>query len=321
MTSKIIFDTDPGIDDAMAILYAHGHPNIDLTAITTVYGNATIDNATRNACYLNERFNIGATIAKGAEGPLERDPVGPTVIVHGEEGMGTVLAPQDQAVDIDARPAYQYICERVRAEPGEITLVAVGPLTNLALALKHDPEITKLVKQVVIMGAAFGGDGRRGNVSPVAEANIHDDPHAADQVFTADWPVAIVGLDVTHQTFFSDTYLDELRESAGEAGEFIWQVSRYYLDFYSRKLGLQGCHVHDPSAVAYAANPEWFTTRLGPVRVVTDGPAAGMTIQKTEPGRFHHDGWSDYREQQVCVEVDSDAILDDYRRVIIGLSG
>lgn len=317
---KIIFDTDPGIDDAMALLFAHGLNNIDLLGITTVFGNGTIENTTRNACYINERFNMGATVAKGADVPLQREPVGPTTFVHGDNGLGSFDVPDDYPVNIDARPAYQYICDTVRRYPHEITLVAVGPLTNLALALAHDPEITQLVKEVVIMGAAFGEGGNRGNVTPVAEANIYDDPHAADNVFTADWPVTVVGLDVTHQTFFTGEYLDRLRLAAGDAGEFIWQVSRFYLAFYATVVGTDSCHVHDPSALAYVAAPELFKTRKGPIRVITEGPAIGMTVQKTEAREYHHDEWAAYPAQAVCIDVQSDALLSLYWDSVTGLA-
>ncbi len=161
MTKKIILDTDPGIDDAMAILFAEAHPDIDLMAITTVYGNATIDNATQNALYLKQKFGMKALVAKGADKPLVKAPVGATVVVHGEAGFGDVKAPS--ALDVSAidTPAYQFIIDSVRAEPGEITLVAVGPLTNLALALEADPEIVNLVKEVVVMGGAFGENDHR----------------------------------------------------------------------------------------------------------------------------------------------------------------
>jgi len=320
MTKKIILDTDPGIDDAMAIIFAEAHPDIELKAITTVYGNATIDNATHNALYLKQKYSMQADVAKGTDKPLVRPPVGATVVVHGEAGFGDVKAPESLDVQADPRPAYQYIIDSVRAEPGEITLVAVGPLTNLALALEADPEIVDLVKEVVIMGGAFGENDHRGNVTPYAEANIHDDPHAADKVFTASWPVVIIGLDVTEESFFTSQYLDELRDNAGEVGQFIWDVSRYYLKFYSEKVGMDGCHVHDPSAIAYVINPSLFTLRSGAVRVVTDGPAEGHTMQKIDKRRYMHDEWSDFPAQNVGVKVDSDALLSLYRETIIEYS-
>ncbi|BDM63382.1 nucleoside hydrolase [Shewanella sp. NFH-SH190041] len=315
MHNKIILDTDPGIDDAMAILFAQAHPQIELMGITTVYGNATVENATRNAQYLKARFAGDYPIAMGTDRPLVKPGNGPTVIVHGESGFGDLQIPPQTDIPIDPRPAHQFIIDMVKAHPGEITLVAVGPLTNLALALQTEPQITQWVKQVVIMGGAFGEHGHRGNVTPVAEANIHDDPHAADRVFTANWPVVIIGLDVTQQSFFSGHYLDNLRDTAGEAGRFIYDISRYYLRFYAEKLGLDGCHVHDPSAIAYVINPHLFTLRQGPVRVVLQGCAEGMTLQKFDSHNYPNNSW-DTPAQQVAIKVDNHALLQLYRETI-----
>ncbi|PSV15193.1 nucleoside hydrolase [Photobacterium kishitanii] len=317
MTKKIILDTDPGIDDAMAILFAEAHPEIELVALTTVFGNATIDNGTRNALYLKERFNMQATIAKGASQPLVRAPVGPTEIVHGVTGLGDFQIPESFIGRYDSRPAYQYIIDTVKVHPKEITLVAVGPLTNLALALQAAPEIAELVAEVVVMGGAFGVNDHHGNVTPYAEANIHDDPHAADIVFCAPWPVTIIGLDVTEESFFSAGYLDKLRHDAGDVGEFIFDISRYYLRFYSQKVGLDGCHVHDPSAIAYVINPALFTTRKGSVRVVCEGPASGMTLQKLDKRQYQTDEWSSMPTQRVGVTVNSEQLLALYHQTII----
>lgn len=317
MTTKIILDTDPGIDDVFAILFAEAHPDIELKAITTVYGNVTIKDATHNALYLKQKYQLNADIVTGASKPLIRPPVGPTVVVHGEGGFGDVKVPAEVEGQADPRPAYQYIIDALKAEPGEITLVAIGPLTNLALALQADPTIVDLVKEVVIMGGAFGENDHRGNVTPFAEANIHDDPHAADIVLTASWPVVVIGLDVTEQSFFTREYLDQLRDDAGEVGQFIWDISRYYLKFYIEKVGLEGCHVHDPSAIAYVINPALFTLREGPIRVVTDGVAEGMTIQKFDGRVYLHDEWMDKASQKVGVAVKDAELLALYRNSII----
>ncbi|GGI70330.1 nucleoside hydrolase [Shewanella gelidii] len=317
MARKIILDTDPGIDDAMAIVFAEAHSGVELKAITTVYGNATIENATHNALYLKQYFGLSADIVQGTDKPLQRNPVGPTVVVHGEKGFGDMPVPDVLEATVDGRPAYQYIIDSLKQEPKEITLVAVGPLTNLALALQAEPAIVDWVKEVVIMGGAFGVNGHRGNVTPYAEANIHDDPHAADIVFGASWPVTVIGLDVTEESFYTRPYLDKLRDDAGDVGQFIWDVSRYYLAFYSEYVGMQACHVHDPSAIAYVIEPELFTTRKGPIRVVTEGPAIGHTIQKFDNRSHHYDEWEIASPQNVAVTVNSERLLEIYRQALI----
>ncbi|GEM77091.1 nucleoside hydrolase [Vibrio sagamiensis] len=320
MTKKVILDTDPGIDDAMAILFAEAHPDIELIGITTVYGNATVENSTHNALFLKQKFHMNAIVAKGTDKPLIKEQVEATVMVHGDNGLGDVTVPSSLEVEAIKTPAYQFIIDRVRAEPKEITLVAIGPLTNIALALENAPDIVDLVKEVVIMGGAFGENGHRGNVSPFSEANIHDDPDAADKVFTAAWPVIIIGLDVTEESFFTDQYLGELKDDAGEVGQFIWDISRFYLKFYSERLGVNACHVHDPSAIAYVIHPTIFKSRIGPVRVVTDGPAEGMTIQKTDQQNYMNDEWSKFPAQTVGVQVDKEALLSLYRETLINYS-
>jgi inosine-uridine nucleoside N-ribohydrolase len=307
---KVIFDTDPGVDDAMALLFLHRHPQVQLLGITTVFGNAGIDITTRNALHLGERFGIAAPVARGAARPLRRPPRGPAAEVHGADGLGnlreaiaTARAPHEQS-------AARFIVETVRRHPGEVTLLAVGPLTNLALALEQDPGIAALVHEVVLMGGAFHVGGQGGNVTPVAEANIHCDPHAADRVFGAGWPVTAVGLDVTHRTLMDPPAFERLREDGGAEGAFLWQISRHYVDFYARHAGVMGCYVHDASAAAYVIEPGLFGTRSGPVRVVEEGVAVGQTIQSA--GRRYSQGaaWHGLPEQRVCVEVDAAGVLE-----------
>nr|WP_306302231.1 nucleoside hydrolase [Shewanella marina] len=186
---KVIFDTDPGIDDAMAMLFAHASDKIDLVGITTVLGNATIENATRNAQLIKAMFGLTATIAKGADQPLVIEAEPATTFVHGDNGLGDIAIPDIELAPIDERHACDYIIDMVHQYPNQICLIAVGRLTNIALAMMKDPSIIPLVKQVVIMGGAMGHNGHTGNVSPFAEANIIGDPHAADMVFGASWPL------------------------------------------------------------------------------------------------------------------------------------
>ncbi|PMS19836.1 nucleoside hydrolase [Trinickia dabaoshanensis] len=315
---KVIYDTDPGVDDSMALVFQALHPEIELLGVTSVFGNATIDTTTRNALYLVERFAPGVPVARGAAAPLEREAPAPIGWIHGDDGLGnTGLLPQGQAA-LDARPAHRFIIDTVRAHPGEVALVAVGPLTNLALALEEDPGIAGLVKQVVVMGGAFGTNGRNGNVSPAAEANMLGDPHAADIVFGAPWPVAIVGLDVTENTIMTTGYLAKLRDEAGENGRFVWDVSRDYEAFHRSSAGLEGIYVHDSSAVAYLLAPQLYLTRSGPVRVLTEGIAAGHTIQKPIGFAAPAPAWDGRPACEVCVGVDSARMLELYARTLSG---
>lgn len=315
---KVIYDTDPGVDDAMALVFQALHPQIELLGVTSVFGNSTIEITTRNALYLAGRFAPGTPVARGAAAPLRRAAPAPIDWIHGSDGLGnTGFGSADRSL-LDPRPAQRFIIDTVRALPHEVTLLAVGPLTNLALALGEDPEIASLVKQVVVMGGAFGANGINGNVSPAAEANMLGDPDAADIVFGAQWPVAIVGLDVTERTIMTTEYLARLRDEAGEAGCFVWDVSRHYEAFHQSSAGLAGTYVHDSSAVAYLLAPQLYTTRKGPVRVLTDGIAAGHTLQKPLTFAAPAPDWDDRPACDVCVEVDAAQMLALYARTLTG---
>ena len=309
---KVIYDTDPGVDDAMALVFQALHPDIELLGITSVYGNATVSTTTSNALYLRSRFCPGVPIARGAAAPLNRPPPAPLGWIHGDNGLGNIELGEPGDTSLDERPAYQFIVDTVRAQPGEVTLIAVGPLTNLALALEADPQIATLVKQVVIMGGAFGTAGVLGNVSPAAEANIMCDPDAADIVLGAAWSVTMVGLDVTQETIMPNEWLAKFSDQ-GDAGRFVWNVSRHYAQFHKDSAGFEGIYVHDSSAVAYVLAPHLYTVRKGPVRVVTSGIATGQTIQKPVTMKAPAPDWDGRPAQSVCVGVDAPAVLDLYK--------
>lgn len=312
---KVIFDTDPGVDDAMALLFLHRHPGIDLIGVTTVFGNAPIDVTTRNAQFLNSEWGISAPVARGAG--VTFDPARPEghwpIFIHGENGLGDIEIPETQDWPLDPRPAYQFIIDTVRAQPGEVTLVAVGRMTNLALALKADPDFAALVKEVVVMGGAFDING---NVSPAAEANIHGDPEAADLVFTAPWRVTVVGLDVTMKTVMTSGYLAEMAVTGGKDVQLLSDISQFYIDFYKTRVG-DGMVVHDSCACVYVVAPQLFQTRSGPVRVVCGGIADGQTIQKPDGRSFPPGDWDGHPSQLVCTDIDSDRVLEIIRAAIV----
>lgn len=312
----VIFDTDPGVDDAMALLFLRALPNIKLLAITTIFGNAETDTTTRNALYLIDRFRMDVPVYRGASVPLQmpRRPV--PDFVHGVDGLG------DAGVvgAFQASPAPGEACDRiielVRAHPGKVTLLAVGPLTNLALALQRDPAIAELVKDVVIMGGAFGHAGMPGNVTPVAEANIINDPHAADILFTAPWRVTAIGLDVTSVCVLLREKAAEIARTGGEAGQFLWDISRNYEAFYRSVQPIDGCCLHDVAAAAWLIAPSLFKTLSGPVRVLTEGIGIGQTVQKVDGQNFGPSAWDGHPSQTVCVAVDDARLVQLYGDVL-----
>ncbi|MEE4277027.1 MAG: nucleoside hydrolase [Halieaceae bacterium] len=305
---RVVFDTDIGIDDAMALLFLHAEPSVHIEAITTVAGNASLDNVTRNALHVCERFAIDAPVFRGANGP-----VGPALtrdyadFVHGANGLGEIDFPEPErcaekeyAADAIVRLAQRY--------PGELSLVAVGRLSNVAQALQRCPELPELIGQLVVMGGVFFRRDHVGNVSPVAEANIAGDPQAADLVFGSGIATRIVGLDVTQETIMDEAFIDELRRRAGKAGDFIHAITRFYFDFYSGLSGERACPIHDSSAVACLLAPQLYVHERAPVRVVTEGIAMGQTIPGPQPERYATDAWADRPCCEVGVEVDAAAV-------------
>jgi inosine-uridine nucleoside N-ribohydrolase len=313
---KILFDTDPGIDDAMALLMLARDPRAELLGVTTVFGNAPVERTTANALALCERFSIEAPVARGAARALVRAPAGFAEAIHGRDAMGDIGMPAARTRRAEALAAPQFISALARRHSGALTLVAVGPLTNLALALQHDPQLVDHVERVVVMGGAFGINGHHGNVSPMAEANIACDPHAADRVFGARWPVTIVGLDVTHEVLLSSTWLDALGRDGGAEGAFIRAITRCYEDFYQPQTG-GGIYSHDASAAACALDPAPFELRLGPVRVVNEGVAAGQTIQDRPEDSLPLAERGGRATQSICVAVDAERVRAEFRACFV----
>jgi len=309
MAKKVIIDTDPGVDDAMAILFALACPEIEVVGLTSIFGNVTTKQATQNALRLVEfadRPDI--PVAHGANAPLAMDLDVIAYYVHGDDGLGNTNQPPPigSAVDVSAA---QFIVDTVMANPGEITLLPIGPLTNIALALAMEPKIVEYVAEVIIMGGAATVNG---NVNPAAEANIWHDPHAADKVLTAGLPLIMVGLDVTTQVLMDEDYFDRLHATGSKTCAYIYGISRFYCAFYQSYTGINGCFTHDPSVVAYLLDPTLFRTIQGPVRVLTDGIAMGQTILDPSGNADFKTAWSSKPSIHVCVGVDEQGVLDLY---------
>lgn len=292
---KVIIDTDPGIDDAMAILFAFLHEGIDLIGLTTIFGNVTTDIATRNALALAELAGVNVPVARGAYVPLVQEALPVADFVHGTDGFGEVppFSPSGSAV---GQTAADFICETVNASPGEIILCPVGPLTNLAIALEQDPSIAEKVKSVTVMGGSVAAGG---NATPHAEANIWQDPHAAEVVFEAAWDVTLVGLDVTHQVICGPADFAGLVEAAPKLGGFLNEAAQFYFRFHEKHDGFYGCHMHDPTAVISIVQPDLFTIEQGPLEVVLEGEQSGQTVKSSDTSR---------PLANLCMGVDDNAV-------------
>ena len=311
MKRKIIFDTDPGVDDAQAIQLILAAPELDLLGLTTIFGNADIDRATTNALRL---LDLGGRpdvpVAKGATKPLNGPYLGAVAFVHGDDGQGNTFRPASAQQPIDLSAA-EFIVQQLNAQPGEITLVAVGPLTNLALALQLDPTITDNVVEVVVMG---GNAFCAGNATPAGEANILNDPDAADLVFGASWPVTMIGLDVTHNVNMTGSTIDQLALLPGPLNEFVAAAVPFYRAFYEERNGIDGIYVHDSTVVVYLLAPELFRFGHYPVRVDTsDGIGRGKTWPAlTEPDAEDNPAlspWQNRPRVKVGIGVDGKKVV------------
>lgn len=275
MPKKIIMDCDPGHDDAIAILLAHGSPEIELLAVTTVVGNQTLDKVTRNALAVATIAGItGVPFAAGCPRPL----VGEVEIaagVHGDSGLDGPVLPEP-TVPLDPRHGVQLIIDTImREEPGTVTVVPTAGLTNIAMAARLEPRIVERVREVVLMGGAYGG----GNWSAAAEFNIIIDPEAAHIVFGERWPITMVGLDLTHQALATPDVVARIAAIGTRPAAFVVDLLAFFRQAYQVEQGFEHPPVHDPCAVARVIDPAVMTTRLAPVAIELAGShTRGMTV-------------------------------------------
>jgi inosine-uridine nucleoside N-ribohydrolase len=281
---------------------------LNLIGLTTIFGNVHTDLATTNALRLLEiagRTDI--PVAKGADQPLAGVFSDPATVVHGDDGQGNVHLPPPKTKAI-AQTAAEFIVQQIMAAPGQVTLVPIAPLTNIALALRLEPRIAENVREVVLMGGNALGPG---NATPAAEANIYNDPEAADVVFGAPWPVTMVGLDVTHQTVMRTEQLDTYSRVNNPLAQHIARILPFYRQFYAMVNGQDFIFVHDPSTIAYLIDPSLYKTVAYPLRVDTN---QGISRGKTWPALHVHDrpAWKPWHGRpmvKVCVGVDSDRVI------------
>lgn len=281
-THKYVLDGDYGVDDAMAALYLTSEPAVEIVAVGSVHGNTEAVTAARNAITVLDLVGLDTVpVAVGAARPLAQ-PLEVSAHVHGGDGLGGAAPiPTGRERTAVPVPAAVQLIDAVRANPGECTVLATGPLTNLALALLLDPGIAGLVERVVIMG---GTVHHPGNVGPYTEANIGHDPEAADLVLAAGWPVTLVGLDVTMETWLEPADLARIDGHGSERTRFVWSVLQHYLGFYWERHGRRGCPLHDPTAARIAVDPTLATYLDAPVRVELNSTVnRGMLIVDRRP--------------------------------------
>jgi purine nucleosidase len=304
---RVIIDTDPGIDDAQAILFAFLCRQLQIDALTTVFGNVPVDQAALNALRLIELADrTDVPVYVGAAEPLFQRRLRFAPMVHGEDGFGNVEWPLPA---LQPAPGYAAVelARRVLEAPGEIVVLALGPLTNIALAMRLEPRFVGAVQEIIAMGGTVHGQG---NVSAVASANILNDPEAAKVVFHAGAPLTMVGLDVTRRVRITPERRDRMRAAGGEIAEFIYRISGFYARAYLNE-GIAGFPVHDLLVMAYALRPHLFETKRLAVDVETAGSlTAGMTVADFRP-------FTDKPANvTVCMKADADGILEWYERTI-----
>ncbi|MFC7395499.1 nucleoside hydrolase [Scopulibacillus cellulosilyticus] len=289
MAIPVIIDTDPGIDDVVAISAALFEETLDVKLISTVGGNVGITNTTRNAMNLVHFLRKDVKVAKGSEAPL-LNPLVTASVVHGETGVGGYQFSEEAPINLlHKEHAVIAMKDVILSSEEPVTLIPIGPLTNIALLIKLFPEVKANLNKIVLMGGAAKG----GNATSVAEFNIYVDPHAAKIVFDESIPIVMCGLDVTRQATITKDNIDTIR-NLNKTGEMLSELLTFYGDSSSSRFEYA---VHDMCTIIYITHPEIFETKNADVTVVTEGPASGCTVTK-----FTEDG-----HVKVCLNADAEA--------------
>ena len=313
---RILIDTDPGVDDALAILLAMRSPELHIEAITTVCGNVPVTQGTENLLRILGVLDLEEfpRIAQGETQPLVK-PLVTAAHVHGDDGLGNV----SQLRNADGSPLYppaktsisstsgvDLILEMVTRYPDELTLAALGPLTNVAKAVRKDPEQMQRLQKIVVMGGVFEVYG---NVTTTAEFNIFVDPHAAQEVFQSNVPIDIAPLDATHQVVLTGERLHtEIDKRSDRISQFLKDATQSCMEFYRQYVGFWGFHIHDALPIGMLTHPDYFQSVAADVQVETEGTLTnGMTVADLRPERRHPDP-----NAQVCIKVAAEAFLDHF---------
>jgi len=300
MARKVILDVDPGIDDAVAMTMALFDPRLDVVAVTAVGGNVPPERATRNTQTVIEQLDPPRWPRVGAASQPERDLPADCCHLFGADGLGNA----DFAV---SELHHQHLSEKVigdelRAAPEEVTIVALGPLTNIANAFRRDPSLPAQVGQLIVMGGTLNGPG---NVTPAAEFRIYCDPVAAREVLRSPCTLTLIPLDVASKVVMTFGHLDQLPSEASKAGRFLRKILPYAFRTYRQELGLEGIHLHDAVALVAATNPELFTTERAAGDVETSGEltTGALIFDRRSVPRWRHNMY-------VATDVDAAGVMD-----------
>ena len=274
MPKKVIIDCDPGIDDAVALCLALFDPRLEVLAITAVEGNATASQSSRNVQALLERFDPPRYPRLGVAESPDGAPLHELDHFYGIDGLRncgfSVSILQNQ------HPADKVICDVIRSDPENVTIVSLGPKTNIARALKRDPEIAGMIREIVMVGGSIGGVG---NVTACSEFNMYYDPPAAQTVFDSPTTKTLIPLDVTEQVVFSLDFLNDLPSETTRVGKLLREVLPVSFRLHRQRIGLEGIHLHDSVAVMAVLHPEMFQTQEMHGQVdVGEGAARGFSV-------------------------------------------
>jgi len=275
MAKRILIDTDPGIDDSLAILLALAAPELALEGLSVVHGNCSLERATLNGLSILELADANhIPVARGCELPL----VQPSLLApetHGDTGLGYANLPEPQGKPIRQHGS-DFLIEKIMSNPGEVVLVALGPLTNVALAIRQEPRIVQALKELIIMGGAIRHEG---NTTALAEFNTYVDPHAAHIVYHAGIPITLVPLDVTYQCILTAQDVERLQKIQSPIPAFIRDATKFYMEFHDEYQGIEGCVINDPLALALTFAPELCTYQELYVDVdISSGLSLGKTF-------------------------------------------
>jgi inosine-uridine nucleoside N-ribohydrolase len=299
VTTRILIDCDPGHDDAIALLLALASPEVELLGVTTVAGNQTLEKTTANALRVLEFVGRGdIPVAAGAGRPLVREPFAASH-VHGETGLDGPVLPPPSGTTV-SQHAVDFLAERAGEEDRPPTLVAIGPLTNVALLLARHPDVAGRLERIVLMGGAIG----EGNITPSAEFNVWADPEAAARVFASGLDVTMIGLDVTHQALMTREHADRLRR-AGRTGRMVAELFDFFNRFHEETYDFEGSPIHDAVAVAHVFRPDLIETIGRHVAIECASELCrGRTVVDLRGGRGSEPN------ARVGVGIDGDAFLE-----------